>query len=158
MNTTTTRAAVFIVTTKFSLLVVLETVYFNIMKQLRTKSVDGSLNVPNPAAIGAAIGRNETMVFMSEFIHIQARQTGGIARPCVRSKRLATGVLWLQGITLAWMLVECGVSLYAAALARSPAILAFGSDSLIELFSATVVLLQFLPQFSLLPREAMVSV
>jgi len=73
MDTTTTRAAVFIVTTKFSLLVVLETVYFNIMKQLRTKSVDGSLNVPNPAAIGAAIGRNETMVFMSEFIHIQAR-------------------------------------------------------------------------------------
>jgi hypothetical protein len=47
------------------------------------------------------------------------------------------------------MLVECGVSLYAAAAARSPAVLAFGSDSLIELFSATVVLLQFLPQFPL---------
>jgi hypothetical protein len=45
------------------------------------------------------------------------------------------------------MLAECGVSLYAAATARSPAILAFGSDSLIELFSATVVLLQFLPRF-----------
>ena len=59
-------------------------------------------------------------------------------------------VLWLQGITLAWMLVECGVSLYAAALARSPAMLAFGSDSLIELLSATVVLLQFLPRFPIL--------
>jgi len=67
--------------------------------------------------------------------------------PCVPSKRQATAVLWLQGITLAWMLAECGVSLYAAATARSPAILAFGSDSLIELFSATVVLFQFLPQF-----------
>ena len=52
------------------------------------------------------------------------------------------------------MLVECGVSLYAAALARSPAILAFGSDSLIELFSATVVLLQFLPQFPLSQARA----
>jgi divalent metal cation (Fe/Co/Zn/Cd) transporter len=52
------------------------------------------------------------------------------------------------------MLAECGVSLYAAALAHSPAILAFGSDSLIELFSATVVLLQFFPRFSLSPARA----
>jgi hypothetical protein len=63
-------------------------------------------------------------------------------------------VLWLQGITLAWMLVECGVSLYAAALARSPAMLAFGSDSLIELLSATVVLLQFLPRFPISHEQA----
>ncbi len=61
-------------------------------------------------------------------------------------------VVWLQGITLAWMLVECGLSLYAAAVARSPAMLAFGSDSLIELFSATVVLWQFLSRFPI-PRE-----
>jgi divalent metal cation (Fe/Co/Zn/Cd) transporter len=47
------------------------------------------------------------------------------------------------------MLVECGVSLYAAALAHSPAIAAFGSDSLIEVFSAAVALLQFLPSFAL---------
>lgn len=52
-------------------------------------------------------------------------------------------VIWLQGITVAWMLVECGLSLYAAAAAHSPAMLAFGSDSLVELFSAGVVLLQF---------------
>jgi divalent metal cation (Fe/Co/Zn/Cd) transporter len=52
------------------------------------------------------------------------------------------------------MLVECGVSLYAAALARSPALLAFGSDSLIELLSATVILLQFLPQFPLSQERA----
>ena len=58
-------------------------------------------------------------------------------------------VFWLQGLTLAWMLVELAVSIYAAVSARSPAMLAFGSDSLVELLSAAVVLLQFVPQFSL---------
>ncbi len=63
-------------------------------------------------------------------------------------------VFWLQGITLAWMLVECGVSLYAAATAHSPALLAFGSDSLVELLSACVVLLQFVPHISVAERIA----
>lgn len=58
-------------------------------------------------------------------------------------------VAWLQGITLAWMTVECACSLVAAAGAHSVALLAFGSDSLIELLSAVVVLLQFLPRFPL---------
>jgi divalent metal cation (Fe/Co/Zn/Cd) transporter len=58
-------------------------------------------------------------------------------------------VFWLQGITLLWMLVECGLSLYSAASAHSPAMLAFGSDSLVELLSASVVLLQFLPKVSI---------
>ena len=52
-------------------------------------------------------------------------------------------VLWIQGVTLAWMLIECGASLYAAAAAHSPAMLAFGSDSVVELLSATLVLVQF---------------
>lgn len=52
-------------------------------------------------------------------------------------------VLWVQCITLAWMAIEAGVSLYAAAAARSIALLAFGSDSLVELLSAGVVLLSF---------------
>lgn len=52
------------------------------------------------------------------------------------------------------MLVECGLSLYSAALARSPALLAFGSDSLIELLSAIVVVLQFLPRFGLSRESA----
>ena len=52
-------------------------------------------------------------------------------------------ILWIQGVTLAWMLIECGASLYAAAVAHSPAMLAFGSDSLVELLSATLVLVQF---------------
>jgi len=66
----------------------------------------------------------------------------------------SSAMLWLQGITLAWMLVECAVSLFAAATAKSPAIFAFGSDSLVELFSASVVLLQFVPKFSLSRQRA----
>ena len=58
---------------------------------------------------------------------------------------LPKAVLWLQGVTLAWMLAECAVSLYAASEAHSVALLAFGSDSLVELLSASVVLLSFIP-------------
>jgi len=63
-------------------------------------------------------------------------------------------VLWLQGVTLGWMLVELGVSAFAAVTAHSPAILAFGSDSLVELLSATVVLLQWIPSMSISERQA----
>lgn len=48
-------------------------------------------------------------------------------------------ILWLQTITLRWMLVECGVSAFAAVTAHIPARLAFGSDSLIERLSAPAV-------------------
>jgi divalent metal cation (Fe/Co/Zn/Cd) transporter len=63
-------------------------------------------------------------------------------------------MLWIQGVTLAWMLVEFAVSAYAAATAHSPAMLAFGSDSLVELLSATVVLLQWIPSISISERRA----
>ena len=46
-------------------------------------------------------------------------------------------------VTIAWMSVEAAVSLLAAWRARSPALLAFGGDSVIELFSAAVVLWRF---------------
>ncbi len=49
----------------------------------------------------------------------------------------------LQVITICWMLIECSVALTAAWRAHSPALLAFGSDSSVELLSAVVVLLQF---------------
>ena len=49
----------------------------------------------------------------------------------------------LQIVTICWMLVECSVALTAAWRAHSPALLAFGSDSFVELLSGTVVLLQF---------------
>jgi divalent metal cation (Fe/Co/Zn/Cd) transporter len=68
--------------------------------------------------------------------------------------RHSVAVFWLQGVTLAWMLVECGLSLYAAAMAHSPVLLAFGSDSFVELVSAGVVLLQFVPRFSISERSA----
>lgn len=52
------------------------------------------------------------------------------------------------------MIVEGGVSLYAAWSARSVALLAFGGDSLVELLSASVVLFAFLPQSSLSKERA----
>ena len=68
--------------------------------------------------------------------------------------RPSARVLSLQGVTLAWMLVELGVSAYAAVTAHSPAMLAFGSDSLVELLSATVVLLQWIPSMPISERKA----
>src|SRR5208337_5631995 len=49
----------------------------------------------------------------------------------------------VQAITIAWMSVEAVLSLFASWKARSPALLAFGGDSAIELFSAVVVLWRF---------------
>lgn len=66
-----------------------------------------------------------------------------------RQPAAPVAVLSLQWITIAWMTVECGASLWAAAQAHSIALLAFGSDSAVELLSAIVVLLQFVPGFPL---------
>src|SRR5579871_5613256 len=90
---------------------------------------------------------------MSEFVQIEIQLSRSSTVTCAPTGR-STAVFWLQGITLIWMLVECGLSLYAAAAARSPAMLAFGSDSFVELLSAGVVLLQFLPQVSISQRNA----
>ena len=49
----------------------------------------------------------------------------------------------IQTITICWMTVETAASLVAAWIARSPALLAFGGDSAIELLSAIVVLWRF---------------
>jgi len=49
----------------------------------------------------------------------------------------------IQTLTIAWMTVEAAVSLGAAWMARSPALLAFGGDSAIELLSAIAVLWRF---------------
>ena len=76
-------------------------------------------------------------------------QTAPLARP-----NLSRQIAWLQYVTIGWMLVECSLSLIAAMQAHSVALLAFGSDSLVELLSATVVLLQFLPRFPLKKAHA----
>jgi len=88
---------------------------------------------------------------MSELIQlgIQPSQPA-FARP----SKPSVAVVWLQSVTLAWMLVELGVSIYAAVTARSPAMLAFGSDSLVELLSAIVVLLQWVPKIPISERKA----
>lgn len=52
-------------------------------------------------------------------------------------------VLQLQVVTLIWMSVEAIVSLGTAWTSRSPGMLAFGGDSLIELLSAAVVFWRF---------------
>ena len=67
---------------------------------------------------------------------------------------LSRSVAWLQFVTIGWMLIECTLSLIAAAQAHSVALLAFGSDSLIELLSASVVLMQFLPRIPLRKTHA----
>jgi hypothetical protein len=75
--------------------------------------------------------------------HQVSEQTCGIPPSHHRS------ILWLQLITIGWMLLECIVSLVSAKAAYSPSLLAFGSDSLVELLSATVILLQFVPSVRL---------
>ena len=52
-------------------------------------------------------------------------------------------VMRIQTLTLVWMSVEAVVSLGAAWVAHSPALLAFGGDSTVELLSAVVVFWRF---------------
>ncbi len=80
----------------------------------------------------------------------------GVARysSCPPPAKADRRVKWLQGITLGWMLVECTGAIAAAGRAHSVALLAFGSDSLVELLSATVVLLQFTRRFRLSRQKA----
>ncbi len=89
---------------------------------------------------------------MSASAHAEGE--AGCCGSCAAPTVLPRPVAWLQGITLAWMTLECAGALYAAARAHSVALLAFGSDSLIELLSAVVVLLQFLPRFPLKKTHA----
>jgi divalent metal cation (Fe/Co/Zn/Cd) transporter len=52
-------------------------------------------------------------------------------------------VLRLQAFTIFWMTLEAAISLGSAWHAHSPALFAFGGDSLVELLSAAVVLWHF---------------
>ena len=47
---------------------------------------------------------------------------------------------WLEYVTVAWMMVEAAVAIWAAMQAGSVSLLAFGSDSVIELASAGVLI------------------
>ena len=90
---------------------------------------------------------------MAELVQINVQLSKPVAG-CAPKAQPRTHVFWLQGITLTWMLVEFGVSAYAAITAHSPAMLAFGSDSLVELMSAAVVLFQWFPSVSISERKA----
>jgi divalent metal cation (Fe/Co/Zn/Cd) transporter len=59
-----------------------------------------------------------------------------------RSK-ISRRIQFVQTVTIVWMALEAGVALFSAWAARSPALLAFGGDSFVELLSASVVLWRF---------------
>jgi divalent metal cation (Fe/Co/Zn/Cd) transporter len=59
------------------------------------------------------------------------------------SRQVSGSIQIVQAITIVWMIVEARVSLMAAWSVRSPALFAFGGDSLVELFSASVVFWRF---------------
>jgi divalent metal cation (Fe/Co/Zn/Cd) transporter len=66
-----------------------------------------------------------------------------VATVQISSPAVVSRIQRLQAFTIAWMSFEAAFSLWAAWRARSPALLAFGGDSAIELLSATVVLWRF---------------
>jgi divalent metal cation (Fe/Co/Zn/Cd) transporter len=59
------------------------------------------------------------------------------------SRDLTRRILRIQAITIGWMTMEAAIALAAAWRAHSPALLAFGGDSAIELLSAMVVYWRF---------------
>jgi divalent metal cation (Fe/Co/Zn/Cd) transporter len=89
---------------------------------------------------------------MSELVQLGSGP-GAVGAPSCAPARPPRIVFRLQVVTLVWMLVECGVSIYAAKAAHSAALLAFGSDSLVELLSASLVLAQCIPGFSIDERR-----
>lgn len=64
------------------------------------------------------------------------------------SRHVIRRIIWIQAVTIGWMTVEAVVSLGAAWRAQSPALLAFGGDSAIELLSAVVVYWRFRSKWS----------
>jgi divalent metal cation (Fe/Co/Zn/Cd) transporter len=65
------------------------------------------------------------------------------ALPKSLAPEIARRAIRIQALTLVWMTIEALVSLGAAWMARSPALLGFGGDSAVELLSAAVVLRRF---------------
>ena len=54
------------------------------------------------------------------------------------SGEISRQIVRLQVLTLIWMVVECALALFSAWRARSPVLLAFGADSLIEILVPTL--------------------
>ncbi len=66
-----------------------------------------------------------------------------VSLPQIAGQNTLRRIQQIQAITIAWMSIEAGASLSAAWAARSPALLAFGGDSAVELLSAAIVLWRF---------------
>ena len=60
-----------------------------------------------------------------------------------RTAETTSAIRKIQWFTVLWMTTEAVIALLTAVRARSVALLAFGSDSAIELLSASVVLWRF---------------
>ena len=66
----------------------------------------------------------------------------GVGSPAL-STDVSRRVLRLQVFTISWMTLEAAISLGSAWKSHSPALFAFGGDSLVELLSAAVVFWRF---------------
>lgn len=64
------------------------------------------------------------------------------------SAGISRRVLRLQAFTILWMAAEAAISLVSAGKSHSPALLAFGGDSMVELLSAAVVFWRFRVSFN----------
>jgi divalent metal cation (Fe/Co/Zn/Cd) transporter len=82
------------------------------------------------------------MIAKPHWDKVHTSETPEAATPSALSN-VARRILHLQILTIVWMIVEAGVSLGTAWRSHSPALFAFGGDSLIELLSAAVVLGRF---------------
>lgn len=99
----------------------------------------------------AVINELRSTCIMSEVLQAETPQ---LSHGAVLGGSVTQRALWLGGITLAWKLAECAISSYAAFTAHSPAILAFGSDSLVEVISAGVVVSQWSPRLRVSEQKA----
>lgn len=86
---------------------------------------------------------------------VQIGSSGGCAVPAAGASAGGSRRAYvLQAVTLLWMTVELGVSMYAAVSAHSTVLFAFGADSLVEVLSAVAVVLQWTPRFLIPERRA----
>src|SRR5438874_6469598 len=86
-------------------------------------------------------------------------ESNGLLRNNIPAARAAdvNTALWLTYMTLAWMTVEGAASLFLGWASKSLLLEAFGIDSLIELFSAGVLLWRLKVEASGLADEARVE-
>jgi hypothetical protein len=89
---------------------------------------------------------------MANKINTCRTQRAGNIKPAIPAMDRTT--VLLQVVTISWMLAECLGSLIAAGRAHNITLLAFGSDSFIELLSAGTVLLQYTDHFRIDRRRA----